>query len=89
MAGINEDLWEFPMEHNFKIMGAAHHPLIDIVIEVVKKHAPQFDETRISVKSSRTGKYDSITAVVWIEDKAQLENIYREFSEREEISWTL
>lgn len=89
MAGINEELWEFPMEHNFKVMGAAHHPLTDIVIEVVKKHAPGFDETRISVKSSRTGKYDSVTAVVWIEDKSQLENIYRDLSERDEVSWTL
>lgn len=89
MAGINEDLWEFPMEHNFKIMGSAHHPLTDIVIEVVKKHAPDFDETRISVKSSRTGKYDSVTAVVWIEEKSQLENIYRELGERDEVKWTL
>lgn len=77
------------MDHNFKVMGAAHHPLTEIVVEIVKKHAPDFDETRISVKSSRTGKYDSVTAVVWVTEKTQLENIYRDLNARDEVSWTL
>lgn len=89
MTGINESLWEFPLDHNFKVMGPSHYPLTDIVIEVVKKHAPDFDATRITVKSSRTGKYDSITAIVWITEKSQLENIYRDLNAREEVSWTL
>ncbi|MCG8670159.1 MAG: DUF493 domain-containing protein [Pseudomonadales bacterium] len=89
MSGINEDLWEFPTDHNFKVMGRSSYPLTNIVIEIVKKYAPDFDETRITVKSSRNGKFDSITAIVYITDKTQLENIYREFSERKEISCTL
>ena len=89
MSGINEDLWEFPTDHNFKVMGPAHHPLTEIVIDVVRKHAPNFDETRISIKASRTGKYNSVTAIVWVENKEQLENIYRDLSARDEVSWTL
>lgn len=89
MSGINEALWEFPTDHNFKVMGPAHHPLTDIVIEVVKKHAPDFDETRISVKSSRTGKYNSVTAIVHITEKNQMEKIYRDLNARDEVAWTL
>ena len=89
MTGINEELWEFPTDFNLKVMGRSHHPLTDIVIEIVRRHAPDFDESRITVKSSRNGKFNSITAMVWITEKTQLENIYRELSEREEVTCTL
>ena len=47
MAGINEELWNLPTDVNFKVMGRSQHPLTDIVIEIVKRHAPDFDEKRI------------------------------------------
>ena len=89
MAGINEKLWNLPTDVNFKIMGRSQYPLTDIVIEIVKRHAPDFDEKRVSVKTSRNGKFDSITAIAWITSKEQIDNIYREFSERKEITCTL
>ncbi|OUR88553.1 hypothetical protein A9Q81_23440 [Gammaproteobacteria bacterium 42_54_T18] len=87
--GINESLWEFPCEHNFKVMGLSQHPLSKVVTEVIKTHAPDFDESRITVKNSSSGKYLSVTAYVQIEDKQQLEAIYIALDKRTEVYCTL
>lgn len=87
--GINPDLWDFPLQHNFKVMGNAEHPIAAIVTEVIQEFVPEFDGSNITTKSSRTGKYDSITAVVTIDTKEQLEAIYHALAARDEIAWTL
>lgn len=89
MSGINPDLWEFPCEHNLKVMGSSQAPMASIVTEIVRKHAADFDESRITIKESRTGKYHSITAIVRLTNKEQVENIYRELGEHEHVAWTL
>jgi len=70
-------------------MGLSHHPLNEVVIEVIRAHAPDFDETRISIKQSSSGKYLSITAHVTIQDKQQLEAIYIALDKRTEVYCTL
>ncbi len=87
--GINESLWEFPCEHNFKVMGLSEYPLSEVVAEVVRIHAPDFDATRITIKSSSSGKYLSVTAYVQVEDKQQLEAIYIALDKRIEVYCTL
>lgn len=87
--GINESLWEFPCEHNFKVMGLSHYPLTEIVVEVIKNHVPDFDDSRISVKNSSSGKYLSVTAHVRVENKQQLEAIYVALDKRTEVYCTL
>jgi len=87
--GINESLWEFPCDHNFKVMGLAQYPLIEIVTDIIKAHAPDFDDTRVSVKNSSSGKYISVTAHVHIKDKHQLEAIYIALDKKDEVYCTL
>lgn len=87
--GLREDLWTFPSDHNLKIMGLAHYPLIDIVTEIIRNEVPAFVAQDVKTLPSRTGKYHSITVSVRIEQREQLENIYRALAARSEISWTL
>jgi putative lipoic acid-binding regulatory protein len=87
--GLREDLWTFPCSHNLKVMGLSHHPLIDIIAEIVRAEVPDFQPADARTLPSRTGKYHSITVTVQIERREQLENIYRALASREEISWTL
>ena len=51
-----------------------------LVVELVSRHAPDLDETRISVRDSRAGRYQSVTVVVNARDRAQLDALYRELS---------
>ena len=87
--GIQEHLWEFPCVHNLKIMGPSHHPLETIVIEIMSKHAPDFDPSTMRSKQSGSGKYISITAEVRFTHKEQVEAVFLELHQREEISLTL
>jgi len=87
--GINESLWEFPCDHNFKVMGLAHHPLADIVRDVVQLHALNTTEVTITTKSSSSGKYISITAQARITTKEQLEAIYVALDLLTEVHCTL
>ena len=70
-------------------MGLSLHPLTDVVIEVIRTHAPEFDETKITIKNSSSGKYLSVTAHVTIQDKHQLEAIYIALDKRTEVYCTL
>lgn len=88
-TGLREDLWTFPCDHNLKVMGLAHHPLIDIITEIVRAEIPAFEPSDVKTLPSRTGKYHSITVTVRVEQREQLENIYRALAARAEISWTL
>ena len=88
-TGINEQIWEFPKSHDIKVLGLSHYPLVEVVTEVVRQHAPDFDPSTIRTTPSRTGKYLSVTATVHFTSKEQLEALYLALHAREEVSQTL
>lgn len=56
---------EFPCpDYPIKVLGDAGNDLHTLVIEVMERHAPGFDQTRITVAESSQGRYQSLT--VWI-----------------------
>ena len=75
-----ETLLEFPCEFPIKIMGKASDELKELVVEVVKKHAPDFDPDTLAIKESKEGKFHSITATISAESKQQLDAIYQELT---------
>ena len=87
--GIQEHLWEFPCVHQLKIMGLSSHPMVEIVAEIVGRHAPDFDRDSIACKASSSGKYTSVTVAVRFTHKEQVEAVFLELHEREEVALTL
>lgn len=56
---------EFPCEnYPIKVLGDADHEMHSLVIEVMERHAPGFDQTRITINQSSKGRFQSVT--VWI-----------------------
>lgn len=56
---------EFPCEnYPIKVLGDADHEMHNYVVEIIERHAPGFDQTRITVTESSKGRYQSVT--VWI-----------------------
>lgn len=86
---INPDIWEFPCQHDIKVLGLSHHPLVDVVIEVVSLHVGSFDSSTIRTKPSSSGKYLSVTATVRFDTKEQLEALYQALHARDEVTQTL
>ena len=79
-ASQPETLLEFPCAFPLKIMGLADDALAQTVLEVVLRHAPDFDGATMEMRASSTGKYVSLTCTINATSKPQLDALYRELS---------
>lgn len=75
-----ETLLEFPCDFPLKIMGLRVDEFADIVVTVVRRHAPDFDASSVEMRASSGGKYVSLTCTVIATSKPQLDALYTELS---------
>ena len=80
MPELEETLLEFPCAFPLKIMGRADDALAQTVLEIVVRHAPDFDGTTMQMRASRGGNYVSLTCTITARSKEQLDALYRELS---------
>ena len=71
-------LLEFPCVFPLKIMGRTRPGFAQAMLEIVMRHAPDFDATALEMRSSSAGNYLSLTATVNAKSREQLDNLYRE-----------
>ena len=71
-------LIEYPCAFPIKIMGHTRAGFAQAMLEIVHRHAPQFDGATMEMKSSKHGKYLSITCTVTATSREQLDALYRE-----------
>lgn len=76
----SETLLEFPCDFPLKVMGKTQDGFAQAVVEVVLKHAPDFDAARIEMRPSKAGNYLSLTCVIRATSKPQLDALYRELT---------
>lgn len=75
-----DTLLEFPCDFPLKIMGATRDGFAQVVVEVVLKHAPDFDAAGVEMRPSKAGNYLSLTCTVRATSKAQLDALYMELT---------
>ena len=81
MPEKSEDtLLEFPCAFPLKIMGLANVALAQTVLDIVLRHAPDFDGATMEMRASSGGKYISLTCTITATSKPQLDALYRELS---------
>lgn len=73
-------LLEFPTAFPLKIMGEARDDFAQQMVEIVLKHAPDYDPASIEMRPSKQGKYLGVTCVIQATSQAQLDALYRELS---------
>ncbi|MFZ5559981.1 MAG: YbeD family protein [Pseudomonadota bacterium] len=76
----NEALWEFPMHYPLKIMGEAQHPLREIVVNILRRHVPDFDPSTLTERASSAGKYLSLSVTLYVERKEQINGLYADLA---------
>jgi uncharacterized protein len=76
----DETLLEFPCDFPIKIMGASREGFAQAMLEVVLRHAPDFDAATMEMRASKAGNYLSLTCTVRATCKAQLDALYRELT---------
>jgi len=71
-------LLEYPCEFPIKIMGHTRAGFAQAVLEVVRRHAPDFDGSTLEMKTSKHGKYLSVTCVINATSRGQLDALYQD-----------
>lgn len=76
----NESLIDYPSDFPIKIMGAMQDAFAETMVEVVRRHDPEFHAGRMQMRPSSKGNYLSLTVTVRATSREQLDNLYRELS---------
>jgi putative lipoic acid-binding regulatory protein len=78
---VSEDaLLQFPCDFPIKVMGQRQDGFAQAVLEVVLRHAPDFDAAGMEMRPSAKGNYMSLTCTIRAVSRAQLDALYRELT---------
>lgn len=85
LGSPDETLLQFPTPFPIKAMGRmkavdADAGFAQVVLEVVLKHAPDFDAASLEMRPSKNGNFISVTATINAQSKAQIDTIYLELT---------
>ncbi|WXL26656.1 DUF493 domain-containing protein [Ectopseudomonas mendocina] len=68
---------EFPCErYPIKVIGEAGEGFSDLIIEIMHRHAPGFDETTLVSRDSRNGRFLSVQVLITATGVEQLQAIH-------------
>ena len=84
-----ESLLAFPCEFPIKVMGETRPGFAQAVMDVVLRHAPDFDASTMEMRKSRLGKYLSLTVTVHARSREQLDELYRELCDHPMVTMVL
>ncbi|MFT4102404.1 MAG: DUF493 domain-containing protein [Burkholderiaceae bacterium] len=73
-------LLEFPVDFPLKVLGRRIDGFEAAIADIVGRHVPDFDPARFESRASTKGTYLSLTAVLTIDSREQLEALHRELS---------
>lgn len=77
---MNDALLELPCDFPVKVMGATRADFAQAIVEVVLRHAPDFDPATMEMRPSKAGNYLSLTCTVRATSRAQLDALYRDLT---------
>ena len=84
-----ETLLAFPCDFPIKIMGQTQPGFAQAIMDVVLRHAPDFDAATMEMRNSREGKYLSLTTTIRATSREQLDNLYRELCDHPMVKLVL
>lgn len=73
----NDSLIEFPCDFPIKVMGETHKDFTTEIIKTIQLLEPDFDASKVEMRGSSGGKYISLTCIVHVISRPQLDDIYR------------
>lgn len=79
-APTRQTLIEYPFDFPIKIMGARVDGFAQAVIEVVLRHAPDFDPAGVEMRPSSKGNYLAVTCTFRAVSQVQVDAMYRELT---------
>ena len=79
----------FPCDFPIKVMGRTGPGFAQAMVDIVLKHAPDFDAATVEMRPSRKGTYLSITCIVRATSREQLDALYRDLCDHPSVVMAL
>lgn len=77
---------EFPCaNYPVKILGHGKDDYADVVLDIVRLHAPGFDAGRIQVRDSKNGRFRAVTVYITATGIEQLRTLHRDLMAHEYV----
>ena len=84
-----DSLMEFPCSFDIKAMGKADEGFALLVLDIVKRHAPEATEQSVRTRPSKGGKWLAVTVTIEATGKPQLDAIYQALTDHEKVVMAL
>jgi len=85
----DETLLVFPCQFPIKVMGKTSSELDLVVVEIVRRHAPDLHEGAVTTRPSKDGNYLAVTIVIEATSKQQLDAIYQDLTDHPHVLMAL
>ena len=79
-AQTRQSLIEYPCDFPIKVMGARVDGFAQAVIEVVLRHAPDFEPAGAEMRPSSKGNYLAVTCSFRATSQQEVDTLYRELT---------
>lgn len=89
VAAYKDTLFEFPTEYPLKVAGKNTPTFEQTVVEIVRRHVPDFDHATITARESTGGKYLAVSVSFTAQSKAQLDALYQDLTDHVDVVWAL
>ena len=83
------DLISYPLDFPIKIMGRSEPGFVKTIIDIVRKHAPDLDESAIELRTSKKNSYLSVTCTIVATSREQLDALYQELGDHPAVAMIL
>ena len=84
-----ESLIQYPTDFPIKVMGRREPRLVQSIVGIVQRHAPDFDPATVEMRTSKKNSYLSVTCTVRATSREQLDALYRELCDHPSVVMVL
>jgi putative lipoic acid-binding regulatory protein len=81
----SQKLLEFPCSFPIKMMGRANDDFSDIAVRLIEQHVGKIAASAVQTSASRNGNFLSVTVTIDAQSQEQLDSIYNDLSNNEDI----
>lgn len=89
MTTTTESLIQYPTDFPIKVMGRREPRLVQTIVGIVQRHAPDFDPATVEMRTSKKNSYLSVTCTVRATSREQLDALYRELCDHPSVVMVL
>ena len=89
MSESAADVFQFPCDFPIKVFGRNTDDFEALVIAIVRRHAPDLDDSAVARRVSDGDAYRAVTATFTAHSREQLDALYTELSDHEQVLMVL